>query len=215
MATILCDSCKRGPLLEYFTCHGCINAANADTYDLCWDCASNCAREAHEVANGSGHVFRPFRLRRICDYCQGQIASDFLMCTACRQDSACYDLCYTCALAEDGAERHALVMSRQHTFRLVQWDANMPTKQPQEFRSKERWWCNGCSNELTGVFFHCLGCGSGASGFDICVSCADRGGLFRHGDVPTHLFLFVRPVVAHSLPLPSVKSTRRPLPPAP
>ncbi|KAG8813804.1 hypothetical protein FRC18_002280, partial [Serendipita sp. 400] len=164
----------------------------------CFDCALNGAREAHSANRGGAHNFQQFRLRRLCDFCNGEISSDFLMCTVCRQDTACYDLCLSCVLGRDAIDRHIALTSPEHVFRQVEWGAINLTKLPQPFKSSEKWWCNVCTGELTTGFFHCQGCGSGSRGFDICVHCADEGGLFRHGPAPFHRFLYVYPIIVNT-----------------
>jgi hypothetical protein len=58
----------------------------------CFDCCSNLAREAHTGHRGTYHGFELRRLGRYCNHCKEMISSDFLMCTACRQDQDCFDL---------------------------------------------------------------------------------------------------------------------------
>lgn len=188
-----CKSCGRGPLLEQFSCLGCPPQSTEASYDLCFECSWNCAREAHTSKWGGDHAFQLFRLRRLCDHCDQEIKTDFLMCTACRQDGGCYDLCLTCVLGRDGVERHKAMTSHEHVFRQVLISTSIPAKSAQPFDTHERWWCNICGQELTAAFFHCQGCGTGSSGFDMCISCADQGGLFRHGVAPIHQFLHVTP----------------------
>jgi len=194
VASKSCRSCLRGPLLEQFSCNGCPPQESPDSYDLCFDCCSNLAREAHTAHRGTDHDFELRRLGRYCNHCTETISSNFLMCTACRQDQDCFDLCYTCAFSADAIPLHQSITSPEHQFRPIQWRHYIPFQVPSTFKTVENWWCNVCSRPLNRSFFHCIGCGTGPNGYDLCVNCADNGGMYRHGVSPQHIFLYVIPL---------------------
>jgi len=191
-----CDSCKSKSLLAFYTCRTCPPQSDPHSFDLCLSCCNNLAREAHQECRGPAHEFVFARRDRYCDGCKSTISSDFMMCNGCPQDLYCFDLCLTCALSRQPAHNHVMSTNQNHSFRYIEW---LPTSLPSEMKSAQpfklnwRWNCDGhgprCARTMDTPFFHCLSCAG--NGYDMCASCADNGGIFRHCSTNGHRFSFI------------------------
>lgn len=190
-----CDSCGKAPLPEFFTCQGCPPQSNNDSFDICSECASRYAREAHEAHRGPDHKFVFARRNRYCKWCSKVIREDFMTCFQCTMGLESYDLCLTCTMVRRPLVEHMSLQN--HSMYYVHWKGPVgEVRKAQSFPLNWIWNCDGgrCGTVSPAIqdstsFFHCLDCFG--DGFDLCPRCADYGGLFRHRGTSSHRFIFV------------------------